>query len=136
MICNVIPPQEIPKPQRRPTSVGGYFYFPLPGPGQPTAILVGVRGPVQGRQFSVEKELFRIGATPENDLVIVGDDYVSGKHAYLRYEKGSLWLTDQHSRNGTFLNDNQVTDRALTLKPGDRIRVGNSTLEVVQAPGR
>lgn len=123
-----------PPPLPRRTQVGGYF--PTPGVGAAAVILVGIKGPVRGKQFRMEKELFRIGADPANDLVLTNDDYVSAKHALIRYDKGSLVLADQHSWNGTFLNENRLKDIALTLTPGDRIRVGSSTFEVVQVPGR
>ena len=135
---NIITPPPVkqtpPPPPPRRTRVGGYF--PAPGVGASTAILVGIKGPVRGKQFPVEKELFRIGADPANDLVLANDGYVSAQHAFIRYDKGSLVLADQHSRNGTFLNDNRLKDVALTVTPGDRIRVGSSTFEVVQTPGR
>jgi len=128
------PVKPLPPPPPRRTQVGGYF--PAPGVGASAAILVGIKGPVRGKQFPVEKELFRIGADPANDLVLANDDYVSAKHAVIRYDKGSLVLADQHSRNGTFLNENRLKEVALILKPGDHIRVGSSTFEVVQTPGR
>ena len=106
------------------------YEFPAPQPGQPTARLIGVGGPAEGQQYSMEREIFRIGAGAENDLSIEQDDYVSTQHAYLRYEKGSLFIFDQTSRNGTFVNDNQVGDIGLVLRPGDRIRVGMSIFEV------
>ena len=106
-------------------------YFPPPSPGRPAAILVGLSGSVEGREFSMEQELLRLGASPENDIVIEDDDYVSLKHASLRYEKGSLLILDQHSRNGTFVNDIRLADTAWPLTPRDRIRVGEATFEVV-----
>jgi hypothetical protein len=130
----ITPPVKPPPPPPRRTQVGGYF--PAPGVGAAAVILVGIKGPVRGKLFRVEKELFRIGADPTNDLVLTNDDYVSAKHAFIRYDKGSLVLADQHSKNGTFLNENRLKDVALTLTPGDRIRIGSSTFEVVQAPGR
>lgn len=108
-------------------------YFPCPEPGRPAAIVIGVSGPMQGQDFSLEKELFCIGADPENDLCIPSDDYVSWKHAYLRYDKGSLFLFDQRSKNGTFLNDKAVTELGWNVIPGDRIRVGTSTFKVAGA---
>ena len=41
--------------------------------GRPAAILVGIAGSTRGKHLPVDKELFRIGANPENDLVIQGD---------------------------------------------------------------
>lgn len=128
------PKQEIPSPPLRvPTVVGGY-YFPVPGPEQPTAILTAVSGPLEGQQFSIKKEIFHIGVSPENDLCIAADDYVSENHASLRYEKGNLFIFDRGSKNGTFVNKNKVSDTGLALNLGDRIEVGMSTFEVARAP--
>jgi len=88
---------------------------------------------MQNRQFPIENEMFRIGANLQNDLCIPDDEYVSGNHAYLRYEKGSLLLYDKSSRNGTFVNGQRVSGAARALMPADRIKVGNSTFEVVVA---
>lgn len=120
-----------PPPPRRRTQVGGYF--PEPAQGRPVVIMSGIAGPLQGRQFAIEKDTFHIGADPDNDLVITGDSYVSGRHASLRYENGSLVLADQHSHNGTFLNGNRLRDVSLAVKVGDRVKIGNSTLEIVPA---
>lgn len=130
----VRPPEEgILGPQRRePTVVGGY-YFPAPRERQPTAILTAVSGPLEGQQFSVEKEIFHIGVSPENELCIAEDEYVSENHASLRYEKGSLFIFDRGSKNGTFVNQNEVPDTGFVLSLGDHIRVGTSTFEVTRA---
>jgi hypothetical protein len=94
------------------------------------AILTGVSGPVEGKQFSVKKHGLLIGRNPGNDLAIPQDERVSGSHAYLRYEKGGLLIIDRNSRNGTFVNEKKLSDTGYVLTSGDRIRVGDSTLEV------
>ncbi len=120
-----------PPPQRRATMVGGNFG--RPGPGNPTGALVGVGGALRGQRFSIDKPNYRIGRNPSNDLSIPADDSVSGDHAYLRYEKGGLFLSDQGSLNGTFLNEQRVTGVPLMVRLGDRIRLGESVFEVVGA---
>ncbi|OEU79542.1 MAG: hypothetical protein BA865_02585 [Desulfobacterales bacterium S5133MH4] len=117
----------------RSTVVGGYLLQPRPG--HPVALLVGIGGPMQGQRFSIDKEHYRIGRNPDNDLCITGDDYVSGNHAYIRYEKGNLFLSDQGSRNGTLLNEKQVTGTALMVRQGNHIRIGKSVFQVSKAPG-
>jgi len=118
-----------PPPSRRPTVVGGH-YFSAPMPGQPTVVLAAVSGPLGGRKFPVEKATFLIGVNSENDLQIMNDDYVSGNHAYLHYESGNLAIFDKGSRNGTFVNQNQVPSAGMALNLGDRIQIGASTFEV------
>jgi hypothetical protein len=110
--------------------------FPRPKPGRPAATLLGLSGAVGGRRFSVDRELFRIGSAPENDLQIEGDEYMSSRHSVLRYDKGNLTILDRSSRNGTYLNHRRVTNAGEPVSPGDRIRVGSSTFEVVQSPGQ
>jgi hypothetical protein len=121
-------------PRHRETTVIAR-YFPVPASGQPAAILRGIGGLVEGRQHAVEKEFYSIGAGADNDLSIAEDEYISGAHAYLRYEKGSLFIFDKASRNGTFVNDDRVPETGIVLRPGDRIKVGMSTFEVVMPSG-
>ena len=60
------------------------FAWPVPRPGHPTEILRGVSGAARGQLYAVEKTAYRVGCSPDNDLVIVGDDFASGHHALLR----------------------------------------------------
>ena len=99
-------------------------------PNEPTAILAGISGAVQGEKFPIDREIFHIGAAPDNNLIINRDDYVSGHHACLRYRQGALSIVDQRSKNGTFVNDNRLRDAPLTVKAGDKIRMGKATIEV------
>ena len=110
--------------------LGGLLYLLMGAVRATAAILIGVSGPVEGNRFSVKKHGLLIGRSPNNDLAIPQDEHVSGSHAYLRYEKGSLFIIDRNSRNGTFVNENKLTDIGCVLASGDRIRVGDSTLEV------
>jgi Mg-chelatase subunit ChlD len=126
------PPPPIP-PHRATTVI--VQYFPVPTVGQPAAMLRGVTGPVEGQQHAVDKEIYSIGASAANDLSIGDDEYISGEHAYLRYEKGSLFVFDKASRNGTFVNDDKVTQTGVVLRPGDRVKLGMSTFEVVMPSG-
>ena len=114
--------------QRARTSVG--FAFPVPSQGRPAAVLRGVSGPARGRQYGIEQTTYRIGSDESNDLQL-SDNYLSHKHASIKYDRGSLYLSDNGSSNGTSLNDVKLDQTARVLSPGDRIRVGKSTLELV-----
>jgi pSer/pThr/pTyr-binding forkhead associated (FHA) protein len=85
------------------------------------------------QKFPVVKEVFYIGANSQNDLCIPNDEYASGNHAYLKYEKDNLFIFDQGSRNGTFVNGQRISSTAKALKPGDRIQIGSTTFEVCAA---
>lgn len=116
-------------PQRnKQAQVGG---FPASSPDRPAAILLGITGRLRGWQFLVEKEICRIGADRKNDLSIPDDDYVSGKHAQLRYEYGNLYIFDTGPQKGTFVNGECVLQTGRILFSGDRIQVGNTIFEVL-----
>jgi hypothetical protein len=120
----------------RKTLVGGYLY-PFPKPDNPCAELIGVEGPLKGTRHGITKELWTIGRSEENDLCIPDDDNISRRHAYLRYEKGSLFVFGNNSKSGTFVNKKKVLDIGVVLEPGDRIHFGRSILEVHKyAPNR
>jgi pSer/pThr/pTyr-binding forkhead associated (FHA) protein len=123
--------REEPKPRAK-TMVGGHF--PPPQIGFPVAVLVGIGGPVRGQRFSVEKPYYRIGSNADNDLRIAGDAYVSGHHAALRYEQGSLFLADQGSRNGSFVNDRRAAGSPVVVRWGDHLRFGESVFQLAQEP--
>ena len=68
--------------------------------------------------------MFRIGRKSESDLRSVGTD-VSREHAEIvRLDDGRFVLKDRGSRCGTFVNDEQITERPLHHR--DKIRLGRS----------
>ena len=123
------PLQAPPAPPPRRTVVGGNFA--PPSPGSAGAALVAVAGPMKGQQYPVDKSTYRLGRNANNDLCAAADDAVSGDHACLRYQNGGLFLYDQGSLNGTFLNEQRVTGAPVMVQYGDRIRLGESVFEVV-----
>lgn len=133
MAVSVLTRETPPPPQRRSTVVGGDF--PAPTPGSQTAALLGVGGPVRGKRFSIDKAKYRIGRNQDSDLCIAADDGVSGSHASLRYEKGGLFLADEGSLNGTYLNGQHVAGTPLLVRYGDRIQLGECVFEVVATSG-
>jgi hypothetical protein len=69
----------------------------------------------------------RIGAIEANDLVIPSMA-VSRYHAELHVSGRRVEIVDLHSANGTHINGNRVERAALTLRPGDRIRIADVEL--------
>lgn len=89
-----------------------------------------IEGSQAGQKFPITKSTFRIGANTDNDLVLL-DNYVSRNHASLSYVNGQLLLTDQ-SRNGTTINGVLINNDTSIITPGDEIRVGNTSLKVIE----
>lgn len=75
------------------------------------------------RVVPVAKTPFEIGRRETNDLCLVGSE-VSRDHAEILTADNAYLLRDRASRYGTYVNGEQVTDRALVH--GDRIRLGRS----------
>lgn len=76
------------------------------------------------RVVVIDKPVFRIGRKSESDLRTLSTD-VSREHAEIvRADDGRFLLKDRGSRYGTFVNDEQVTERPLRHR--DRIRLGRS----------
>jgi len=82
--------------------------------------LMGVTLPINGPVV--------IGRSPGADIVI-GDDFVSGKHARLSPNGDGTVLEDLGSTNGTLLNGQRVAG-AMMLRPGDAIDIGAVKLKV------
>lgn len=70
-------------------------------------------------------ETLSIGRGEANDIV-VNDTFVSHEHACISQYKQGFWLTDLNSTNGTYVNNQRVTDEVL-LKNGDLLKIGAVT---------
>lgn len=75
------------------------------------------------RTVALEKAPFAIGRRDSNDLRLAGSE-VSRDHAEIVFENDRYVLKDRSSRYGTFVNGEQITERALAH--GDRVRLGRS----------
>ncbi len=76
-----------------------------------------------GVSFRYRKAHFEIGRRETNDLRLAGSE-VSRDHAEIDTEDNQFLIRDKSSRYGTYVNGEQVTERALVH--GDRIRLGRS----------
>jgi serine phosphatase RsbU (regulator of sigma subunit)/pSer/pThr/pTyr-binding forkhead associated (FHA) protein len=75
------------------------------------------------RIVPVSKTQFEIGRRETNDLRLAGSE-VSRDHAEIAVDNNRFVLRDRNSRYGTYVNGEQVTERALVH--GDRIRLGRT----------
>ena len=106
---------------------------PAAGGYQPTALfdtsvlsskLVGLSGPLAGKEYTVGAGLM-IGRDPARAQVIVNDVQISGTHVWVGPVGGKIIARESGSKNGSFLNDDMV--KAITeveMKPGDTITLG------------
>jgi diguanylate cyclase (GGDEF)-like protein len=93
-------------------------------------LLITMRGNNVGEIFPLDLKLplIIIGRDDTSHIPIV-DAEISRQHAGLRYEPSEerLILVDLNSSNGTFANEVRVDGEA-TLRVGDKVRLGNSTI--------
>lgn len=89
---------------------------------QVTASLEIIRGPFAGACFQVERAVCSIGRSDEND-VRIRDDTVSLTHATLLLKRGSWFVVDLRSMNGTFVDGSRVSGER-ELHTGARVRLG------------
>lgn len=75
------------------------------------------------RVVPIDRQPFQIGRRETNDLRLAGSE-VSREHAEILNESGRFTIRDKNSRYGTFVNGEQITERALAH--GDRVRLGRS----------
>lgn len=55
------------------------------------------------------------------------DDGLSRLHSTIFREGNQVWIVDENSTNGTFVNGQQVSGSGTPLEDGDTIRIGNYT---------
>lgn len=82
-----------------------------------------------GQFFPLKKQL-TIGRYADNDLAIA-DPHVSAEHAIIRQERGSWYIEDLGSTNGTFLNGKRMKGKK-RLQMGDMLQIGDITFQVVR----
>jgi Nif-specific regulatory protein len=85
------------------------------------ARLVALAGPVQGKTWTLGREL-SFGRS-NNNHVQIEDLALSRQQCAIREENGCFHLEDRGSSNGTFVNGQPVTSRA--LQHGDEIKAGH-----------
>jgi transcriptional regulator with PAS, ATPase and Fis domain len=89
------------------------------------AKLLIVNGAEQGREVVIDKDVFRIGAGPQNDL-IVQDEAASRLHCEIQQREEGFLLRDLGSTNGTTVQGVRVCEVYLT--EGVEFQVGTTRL--------
>lgn len=84
------------------------------------------QGTDKGMMFPLYHVCTTLGRSSNNTIQII-DRKLSRHHAELYYIDGKYILRDMGSKNGTYLNDSAL-NQELTLKNGDKIKVGDTIL--------
>jgi len=93
------------------------------------AVIEITSGEFSGRRLSVRPpERLSIGRTSLADYAIPSDGQLSSVHFEIELLEHTAIVRDRGSRNGTFVNNQQLAD--CQLKSGDEIRAGNTTFRI------
>jgi serine phosphatase RsbU (regulator of sigma subunit)/pSer/pThr/pTyr-binding forkhead associated (FHA) protein len=99
------------------------------------ASLLVLKGNNQGQRVALSAEKSVLGRNPDCQVVISGTA-VSREHAQILCLQGKFYIEDKGSRNGTFVNNQQIGGRTL-LRDGDRIKICDALFTFHDAiPGR
>ncbi len=90
-------------------------------------LLIVGRGP-EARRIRIDARPITIGSSPRSDLVL-SDRTVSAAHCRIEPDRGTAWVRDLGSRNGTWIDNVRTALGRVT--PGSRLRVGRTELTVV-----
>lgn len=94
--------------------------------------MLNVRVPGEpARRIRLERPAVTLGRSSTNDIPL-SDRTLSRVHARLeQVDGGLLRVVDLGSRNGTMVNNIRIAE-PLALKPGDRIQVGETVIDVIE----
>ena len=81
-------------------------------------------GALAGSVFRLEQSEMHLGRA-EDCAIVAPYNGVSRRHAVLEVKPpNQVWIRDLNSTNGTFVNDQQLSEDALALAEGDTVRLG------------
>src|SRR5580704_3304954 len=87
--------------------------------GMPTLTLLKDGG---GIEYKLADDVTVLGRAPECQIQL-DSNMVSRRHAQVVREKGSFFVEDLASGNGTFVNGKRINERTL-LRSNDRLKLG------------
>jgi hypothetical protein len=93
------------------------------------ALVVRSGGGRAGEHFVPEGDRTTIGRSPDCDIFL-DDVTVSRKHAAIVKKNGDLFIEDQGSLNGTFLNRKRI--ESAKLENGDELQIGKYKLTFIE----
>jgi pSer/pThr/pTyr-binding forkhead associated (FHA) protein len=122
------------RPPAAPAAPAAASLTPIRPSASVLAFLEVARGAFAGKIFRVERQVCAIGRGDHND-VRLNDASVSSSHATLLLKRGTWYVVDLQSANGTYVDGYRVaTERA--LQDGGSLRAGDIVMKfrIMSAP--
>lgn len=84
-----------------------------------------------GEKFFLTKEVTKVGRNRENvDIYITNNKSIGRVHVILYLRNGHVFVEDQNSKNGTFLNGRRIMNQEEVIS-GTQIRISDEEFEFV-----
>lgn len=88
--------------------------------------LVLLDGETAKQEYALESGEWMVGRS-RSSAIKIDDIEASGQHVVVRVKGGEVWVKDNQSKNGTFLNEKPLRGE-VSLATGDIIRIGTTCL--------
>ena len=98
-----------------------------------SALLIVRQGPAAGARFLINSDVTTAGRHPRCDIFL-DDITVSRNHARLTRRDGHIWVEDENSLNGTYVNK-ALIDGPVALRRGDEVQIGKFRMLFFTYPG-
>jgi hypothetical protein len=89
---------------------------------QEMPMLIVYEGELKGQRWLIDQDVTIIGRGSDCPIMLP-ERQVSRHHAQIEYERGAYLLRDLGSKNGTYINGQEVHDKPQRLKDGDEIQI-------------
>lgn len=87
-----------------------------------SALLLVLRGTQAGARYLIDSDVITAGRHPRCDIFL-DDITVSRHHARFARREGQVWVSDENSLNGTYVNRTLI-DGEVALRRGDEVQIG------------
>ena len=76
----------------------------------------------------VDDSTFTVGRSLDATLAF-SDQNISRIHLIVTLKHNKIWIEDQGSANGTFVNDQKIpSQKTVSVEPGDKVKIGKSEI--------
>ena len=89
---------------------------------QGSALLMVLKGTQAGARYLIDADVITAGRHPRCDIFL-DDITVSRHHARFSRRDGQVWISDENSLNGTYVNRTLI-DGEVALRRGDEVQIG------------
>lgn len=93
------------------------------------SIVLLIKGPQSTESIEIQNGTFTLGRSRKSDIKI-DDDQISGHHISITLRDSSLFVQDNDSTNGTFLNGNKLDSQEISFGINDEIQIGKSYISL------